>query len=357
MIDPHVHCRDDDWKHKDTIEHCLRVAEDSGLSAIFDEPNTEPPVTTMERAVHRLKLAEQCNSKVFYGAYIGITSNPEQIREAVETYRELFPKSGARTGVIGFKMFAGKSVGDLSVVNEEEQQEVYNQLAKLGYLGVLALHCEKESLMRSELWNPSSPITHCYARPKQAETESITDQIEFAGKAGFKGKLHIHHVSVPESVDIISGCKRHLSISCGVTANHLILNDTIMYGQDGIMYKVNPPLRSQESMHGLFDCLLDGRIDIMESDHANHTPEEKTGIARDKKGNPMYMSGIPSVASWPDTINILSGLGVREGLIKRMTWSRVIEIFDLQKLGLQKNNSPLVSHVKDYAFDPYKHFK
>ena len=144
-IDCHVHCRDEEQAKKETIEHALSVAKDSNLSAIFDMPNVARPVTTRKRVLERFELAKSVHSIIFYGVYIGLTSNPEQIKEAVETYREFFPKKDSGMGVIGLKMFAGKSVGDLAIVEPEQQREVYAQLGKLRYRGVLAVHCEKES--------------------------------------------------------------------------------------------------------------------------------------------------------------------------------------------------------------------
>jgi len=346
MIDCHVHCRDEEQAEKETIGHALRVAEDSGLDAIFDMPNTARPVITRQRVLERFALAEAANSRVFYGIYVGVTANSEQIKEAIETWREFFPRPGVRVGVIGLKMFAGKSVGDLAIVEPEAQEFVYETLSGLNYDGVLAVHCEKESEMRPELWDSSKPWTHSEARPEKAEIESIRDQINFAINTVYKGHLHILHVSTPKSVDIVRSYRGDMRISCGVTPHHLLLNKTAMYGERGVLYKVNPPLRDQETMRGLFSALLDGRIDVLESDHAPHTYEEKTQ---------QYMSGIPNLASWPDFIKILQRLGMHQGLIDRMTFNRVNEIFGVQIPAL--GDCVLIDHTGDYAFDPYIHLK
>ncbi len=349
-IDCHVHLRDDGWKHKETIEHGLNVAEDSLLDAVFDMPNTEPPVTTRSRVLERFELARSANSPVFYGAYIGLTEDKEQIKEAVETWREFFPRYNKRAAVVGLKMFAGRSVGSLSVISPFSQLEVYSQLSKMNYQGVLVVHCEKESEMHPELFDPSKPITHCYARPEKSEVESVKDPIKFAISTGYSGHLHIPHVSVPESVELIRDAEGKLRISCGATPHHLLLDNRVMEEGDGILYKVNPPLRNPDSVKKLFDYLIKGYIDVLESDHAPHTLEEKT------KGDKIkgYLSGIPNLASWPDFVNLLIARGVTQEMIDRMAFENVNKIFGLQ---IQRTKRDIKSHIGEYVFDPYENLK
>ncbi|MFA5723475.1 MAG: dihydroorotase [Candidatus Pacearchaeota archaeon] len=354
MIDCHVHLRDWNWSYKETILHGLNVAEAIGLDGIFDMPNTDPAIISRELVKKRLEDAKKANSPVFYGLYVGLTSNPFQIKEAIECYKEFFPKEGENAGVIGLKMFAGKSVGDLSVVSFEDQLKVYETLAKLDYLGVLAVHCEKESEMHPELWNPRDPISHCDARPKIAEIRSIEDQIKLAETAQYKGHLHILHVTTPESVDIINKNKKYLRISSGVTPNHLLLSNRVMrdrvFGiQEGIGYKVNPPLRDPLTKEELFQYFKDGAIDILESDHAPHSFEEKY-----ERG---YLSGIPGLTSWPRYLELLVKEGASSDLIDNMTHPTVNRIFgtNIKKRGSKVDYQKLAVYAKDYALDPCEH--
>jgi len=351
-IDCHVHLRDEEQRDKETIAHGLKVAEDSRLDCIIEMPNPERPVISRERILDRFKLAQEADSPVVFGAYAGLTSDPEQIKEAVECCREFAYHPEARVFVAGIKAFWGKSVGNLSIIKPEEQKFSIFKLAELNYQGVLAGHFEKESLLKPDLFDVRKPITWSDARPEEAETHSIQDIINEAILAEFAGHLHVCHASTPKSVEIVNSYRESLKISCGVTPHHLLLPNNITYEKDGILYKVNPPLRDGETVRGLFNCLLDGKIDVLESDHAPHTYEEKTGITRDKDGKPQYMSGIPNLASWPDAINILRRLGVHEGLINRMAFNRVNEIFGLDIL---RTSRPLKSHVSEYIFNPYTH--
>lgn len=344
-IDSHVHCRDFEEEYKETIAHALSVAEDSNVSAIFDMPNTKPLVITRDKVIERLNIAKNLNSKVFYGLYIGLTSEPAQIKEAVDCYKEFFPKSADNIGVIGLKMFAGKSVGDLSVTNEALQKKVYETLTKLNFLGVLVVHCEKESLMRPELWKSDIPITHSLARPEISEINSIKDQIIFAIQSGFNGHLHIAHVSTPESVEIINSFKDKLNLSCGVTPHHLLLDNTAMNSENGILFKVNPPLRDLKSRDKLLEYFKSGMIDFLETDHAPHSKEDKLE---------KFMSGIPNLASWPDFINILKNKGVTEDLINEACFNKINKVF---KLNIKRSDLPVKSRIKEYVYDPYESLK
>ena len=211
-----------------------------------------------------------------------------------KTWRELFPK------VVGLKMFAGHSVGDLGIIKEDEQRLVYQTLAEEGYTGVLAVHCEKESLLRPNLWNSLNPRSHSYARPNESEVESVRDQIDFAIESQFKGILHIAHISVPESVRLVDIARQenNIRVSCGLTPHHCLLSyEFIRESKDGLIYKVNPPLRDKGASEVMLEYLLSGEIDFIETDHAPHTLEEKT--------SGKYMSGFPGLPYYPHFIKFL----------------------------------------------------
>jgi dihydroorotate dehydrogenase (NAD+) catalytic subunit len=318
IIDPHVHCRDGKQAYKETVEHALQVAERAGVDAIFDMPNTDPPILIREQIIERLRLAERCNSKVFYGLYIGVSSDTEQVIEAVKIWKEFFPR------VVGLKMFAGHSVGDLAVIDLGEQEKIYRILGEVGFTGVLAVHCEKENFLRPEFWNPENPESHCLARPWLSEFVSIQDQVGFALKHGFKGNLHIPHISCPESVEYINMMKKNrpeLRISCGVTPHHLFFNDNFMKSENGLLLKMNPPLRSEKQQKQLLEFLRRGMIDWIETDHAPHTLQEKI--------NSPYMSGVPWLNQWPKVIERLRGEGFSEKQVEDLVFNNIKRVFNV----------------------------
>ncbi len=203
-FNPHGHARDFNQRYKETIAHALEVCRDVGIDVFLDMPNTDPPVMFEKEVLERLRLAREANvPDVFYGLYMGLTSDPEQIKGAVETYRKYFPK------VVGAKLYAGHSVGRLGVIGFDNQEIVYRVLAQEGYLGVLSVHAEKEESLKPGLWTPTEPLTHCLARPAEAEIDSVTNQLYLAERTDFRGKLHFAHLSVPESVDLVQKAKKN----------------------------------------------------------------------------------------------------------------------------------------------------
>ncbi|MFH1838629.1 MAG: dihydroorotase [Candidatus Kuenenbacteria bacterium] len=316
MIDPHVHCRDWTQNHKETISHALSVAEKAGLSGIFDMPNTNPLIISREFVKKRLDDAKKTKSPVFYGLYVGITSNPFQIKEAVMIWKEFFPK------VVGLKMFAGHSVGNLGIISENEQKLVYQILSNEDYKGVLVVHCEKESFLKPDLWDPLNPVSHSYARPIEAEVESIRDQIKFAKNYQFKGTLHIAHISVPKSVELVDNARKRkkIKISCGLTPHHCSLDyESIPKSSEGLLYKVNPPLRDKKSVKKMLKLLKQGKIDWIETDHAPHTLKEKL--------EKPYMSGFPGLPYYPCFINFLKKQSFSDMQIKNLTYNNICNIF------------------------------
>ncbi|MFH0808156.1 MAG: dihydroorotase [archaeon] len=353
MIDPHVHLRDWDQKNKETVLHGLNVAYKAGCDAIFEMPNTSPALTTRKTIEDRIKLGDKAigklDKKIFHGIYAGITSDPEQIKEVVEAYNEHFPR------VVGLKMFSGHSTGNMGLVSEREQGLVYHTLAELGYEGVLVNHCEKEGLIRQNLWDPNNPITHTIARPPEAEVQSVRDQIRLADAKNYKGTLHIAHLSVPDSYLEIEKARQHVNfrISCEVAPHHAMLYDKLMNNEQGLLLKMNPPLRPREMQEKILSLLLEGEIDYIGTDHAPHTLGEKMGENA--------ASGIPGLPNFPAFVNALAEKGLSENEIDKYTHDNIIDIFNMPEgtipnthRGLKLSKNKLDELSKEYDFNPFK---
>jgi dihydroorotase len=365
MIDPHVHLRDWNQRHKETVAHGLEVALKAGLDGVFEMPNTDPPLVSEQAIRERIELADEASRSlrrltgpgashlashlsggstdlpIFHGIYAGITSDPYQITEIVKAYDRLFPR------VVGLKLFAGHSTGNLGVISEQEQREVFRTLAKLRFRGVLAVHCEKEGLMRRDLWDPSDPASHCLVRPPEAEMESIRDVVGFAREEGFSGVLHICHVSVFESIELIEKERDRsgLHLTCGLTPHHLLLCSSHISGEEGLLLKTNPPLRSDESRRSLLRYLTEGRTTWIETDHAPHTLKEKLSGAQ-------CPSGIPGLPIYPRLIRLLRQQGMSDRDIERVTHENIVETF-----GIEIPNSRRMGRLDlagEYEFDPYR---
>lgn len=326
MIDPHVHLRDWTQSHKETVSHGLAVAERLGLAGVFEMPNTAPPLTSRDAIRRRIQLADDRGSAVFHGLYAGLTSDPRQIEEMIRAHEDLFPR------LVGFKLYAGSTTGSLAVTEEAAQKRLFQVLAGAGYRGVLAVHCEKESLIGKDrpnrmgrslrdMWHRRRPLLHCRSRPPEAETESVRDILRLAGEVGFQGTLHICHVSTPEAVRQIvdAGRNSECRITCGATPHHLLLSESHMSGPNGYLLRMNPPLRKEGLRSALFDLLLEGGIDWIESDHAPH-------LAREKREG---LSGIPVLPIYPFLLRHLHNRGMSEERIQRLVHDNIAGAFGL----------------------------
>lgn len=345
MIDCHVHLRDWEQAQKETLAHGIAVAMRAGITAVFDMPNTAPPLITPRMLTKRISDGCEAAKKVtaiskqaadknfFYGVYAGLTDNSEQLATIVKFYQKNFPHC------VGLKMFAGNSTGNMGLVTEAQQRLVYQVLTKLQYKGVLAVHCEKESFLHNELFSLAAPETHSTARPDNAEVQSISDQIRFVRETGFTGHLHICHISTAEGLQLVCDAKKSgMNISCGATPHHALLNMET-YKKHGLYAKMNPPLRSEENRRAIFAGLLDGSIDNIESDHAPHTCADK------KRG----ASGVPGFAGYLHLVKALRAAGCTENRLINLCGENINRIFGTQLAVTVPDNNFITAAVQEIA--------
>jgi dihydroorotase len=326
MIDPHVHLRDWGQAGKETLRHGLSVAYRAGLDAVFEMPNTDPPLVSREAILRRIDDADTARRglgiEIFHGLYAGLTAVPRQIEEAVRVWSELFPR------VVGLKMYAGHSTGQMGIIDPREQALVYRTLAALGFTGVIAVHCEKEGLIRAAEWDPARPVSHARARPPAAEVASVDDQKKLARKAHFQGTLHVCHISTPWALDLLRGTHGEagsgeapgFKVTCGLTPHHAVLDANMMESTDGLLLKCNPPLRPLPLPSVMLQRLLAGDIDWIETDHAPHTRRDKL------EG---YASGFPGFAFYPRFVSLLAGRGMAPARIQEITHDAISRAFGI----------------------------
>ena len=349
MIDVHVHFRDGIQSEKETIKHGFSVAHKCGILSCFDMPNTAPPLTSKKDIMARLeygqKMVEEVNKKAIYRVYAGLTNDENQIKEVIDIYNELFPR------VVGFNMFAGHSTGNMGLLEKETQRIVYKTLTRCGYKGVIAVHCEKTQCMKEDIFEISKPETHSLARPAIAEIESIKDQIDLVKETGFAGHLHICHISTKEGVALVKKAREEgMDISSGATAHHALLNDEA-YKTQGLFVKMNPPLRDEENRKAIFDSLISGDIDWIESDHAPHTIKDKESGA----------SGIPGFAGTLLLIKNLRKASISEENLNLLCGGNANKVFGLN-LPISVPSNERIDEVlpevrKTYSFDAFSSIK
>jgi len=331
MIDPHVHCRD--WREcgSETLVHAFTVAHKAGIDAIFEMPNTDPPLISRDAAVQRIKdgdtALETAGVPFFHGIYGGITREEDQLKEILDTYHEFRPR------LVGLKMFTGPSTGSLKVSDPGEMEKVYRFLADARYEGVLALHCEDENIIRQNNGN----------RPLEAELSSVRINMELAQKTGFLGTIHICHVTSIKILDLIKKARASgLSVRCGCTPHHLLLNTEYIQEGNRAFLTMNPPLRSKNTQAGLFNAFLEGEIDWLESDHAPHSIEAKRIQRR---------AGIPGLHIIPYVISFFKAAGMDRELLKQCSHGNIEKAFGFSIPDRDKAGSINLFH--EYPADPY----
>jgi dihydroorotase len=243
----------------------------------------------------------------------------------------------------------------MGVLEREAQAVIYGMLAKLGYSGVLAVHCEKQSLLRPSDWDPGRPASHARSRPPSAEVASVDDQRELALETGFAGTLHVCHISTPWALDVLHGKhvrnaiddspSKRLHVTCGLTPHHALLDSGMMEGPDGLLLLTNPPLRPPPMPSVMLERLCDGGIDWIETDHAPHTREDKMQH---------FACGLPGLPYYPRFVAGLAKAGVPVRRIDEVTHNAICRTFGIKienrrRIGAQ-------DLAREYEYDPFAGF-
>lgn len=348
MIDVHVHLRDWNQAYKETIEHGLKVASGLGFKAICDMPNTDPPLTSLKTIQKRITDAQIFQKKygIQYYCYAGLTDNPVQIQEVVHAVTSI-------NSVIGLKYFASHSTGNMGIIAEQNQKNLFETLVELNYTGFLAIHAEDTRFFghkdpQSQLQNYNNLEKHNANRPLKAETSAVKKQIQFAKTAGFRGHMHICHITSTETLDIIEQVRPTVPfiITTGVTPSHLLLNTQTATN----LCQINPPIRTEVDRQKLYKALIKHRIDWVESDHAPHSLEDK------KNG----ISGVPALIGNLYLLHKLQTDGIDPTL--------VVALFGNTVKKLLKINVPIIiptiaecttrikQYINEYPFNPYEYY-
>ncbi len=343
-FDGHWHARDGKQSHKETVKHSLELTNIAGGTGLIAIGNTDPPLTTEERCVEYLALANDVEVHMRFYVLPCLTSDTEQVKRMVDASRRV-------PGIAGLKMFWDDSTGNLGIKNKDDQYKVIETLVQEGYNGVLVGHnenCKVSFNDRFDRVHPKTWSTIC--RPEISEISSFAAAVEMLTEQGFHGKYHVAHVSTLPVVDFIANYQGPLRLSCGATPHHLFLNDHYLQKSDGVWYKCNPPLRSPQTQNGLQNRLIDGRIPIIESDHAPHTEEDKM--------KDLPASGIISAPIWPYMICHLKELGMETERIRAATFGNVVRLFGLENR-IQCEEREVQWGILDqmraaYPHDPFK---
>jgi dihydroorotase len=271
VIDTQVHFREPGMEHKEDLETGSRSAVLGGVTAVFEMPNTKPPTTSAAALAAKVAAATRrmyCDFAFFVGA----------TRENVDELGELERLPGAA----GIKVFAGSSTGNLLVDDEETIARILTTIRRRA-----AFHSEDEARLKSRVGvqREGDPSSHTEWRDPIAALASTERLLRLATKAG--KRIHILHISTGAEMELLS---RHKDVaSVEVTPQHLTLATPEAYDRLGTRAQMNPPLRDREHQALLWWGLSQGVVDVLGSDHAPHTLEEKSGTY------PATPSGMPGV--------------------------------------------------------------
>lgn len=263
-IDSHVHFRDPGYPHKENWRTGSAAAACGGVTTVFDMPNTSPPTGTVEAL--RLKLASAQQSHVDFGIHALLGDDTIDRLEAL-----------LEAGATSFKAFVGNTFGNLPAPSDGALLEGFEILAPLGVRTVV--HAENSSIMarrqaRMQAAGRVDAHAHLASRPAVCEVEAIGRVLTLAEWTG--ARVHIAHHSAADSLYLIRDAKRRgVDVTVETCPQYLLLNSGDVDRLGGIL-RLNPPIREARHNQPLWDALADGTIDMIATDHAPHTPEEKT---------------------------------------------------------------------------------
>lgn len=257
VVDSQVHFREPGNEHKEDLETGSRAAVMGGVTSVFEMPNTSPLTTCTTTLADKIKRARH---RMFcdFAFYVGGT------RENIEEIPDLERLEGSA----GIKVFIGSSTGNLLVDDEESLKKI---LAKINRRA--AFHSEDEArlISRMDVRRHNDPSSHPEWRDEVAAMISTKMLVEAAREAG--KRIHVLHISTAEEIEYLAHHKDVASVE--LTPQHLSLSAPEVYEKLGTFAQMNPPLREARHAKALWQGLHNGVADVLGSDHAPHTIEEK----------------------------------------------------------------------------------
>ena len=263
LIDAHVHFRDPGFSEKGDFASESRAAAKGGVTTVFDMPNTVPPTTTLAALEKKRRIAAE-KSVVNFGLYFGATA-------------ENFSEIERAKNIVGVKVYVGSTTGNLLLADHEALEKFFEFVSSRRPDLTLVFHAEDEILIREHMKKyeaeSEDPAVHSLVRNADVALRAVRTILHLAKK--YEAKVHITHVSTAAELAEIKKFKNG-KVTCDVTPHHLFLT-VAAYEKLGNFVKVNPPLRSAEDKDALWAALKgdDAVIDMIASDHAPHTREEK----------------------------------------------------------------------------------
>ncbi len=317
IIDDQVHFREPGLTHKADIESESRAAVAGGITSFIEQPNTVPNAVTQELLEEKYNIASE-KSYANYSFMMGGTN--DNLEEILKTN----PRN-----VAGIKLFLGSSTGNMLVDNPQILEEIFSKTKML-----IAVHCEDETTIKNNLekykneFGEDIPMNfHHLIRSEEACYLSSSKAVELAKKTG--ARLHIFHVSTAKETTLFTNeiPLKDKKITAEVCVHHLWFTDKD-YETKGTLIKWNPAVKTQKDKDGLWEALLNDKIDVIATDHAPHTLEEKSeNYTKAPSGAPLVQHSLLAMLE-----KSKEGKISLEKIVEKMCHNPAI-IFEIEKRG------------------------
>jgi len=317
VIDDQVHFREPGLTHKATIETESRAAIAGGITSFIEMPNTNPQTTTIEKLEEKFEIAANSSYANYSFMFGGTNDNLDEILK-------VDPKS-----VAGLKLFLGSSTGNMLVDDPKVLEKIFSSTNLL-----ISAHCEDETTIKANLekyineFGEDIPIHyHPIIRSEDACYISSSRAIELAKKTG--ARLHVFHLSTGKETKLFSNKipLKDKKITAEVCIHHLWFTDED-YEKKGSLIKWNPAVKTAKDREELWKALLDNRIDVIATDHAPHTLDEKKNVyTKAPSGGPLVQHALVAMfeAHHRGKISI-------EKIVEKMCHNPAI-LFEIEKRG------------------------
>ncbi|MFD2563220.1 dihydroorotase [Aquimarina rubra] len=320
VIDDQVHFREPGLTHKATIETESRAAIAGGITSFIEMPNTNPQTTTIEKLEEKFEIASKTSYANYSFMFGGTNDNLEEILKVDSK------------NVAGLKLFLGSSTGNMLVDNPEVLEKIFSSTDL-----VISVHCEDEETIRNntaiykEKYGDDIPIElHPIIRSEEACYISSSNAVALAKKTG--ARLHVFHLSTAKELELFSNKipLKDKKITAEVCIHHLWFSDED-YKEKGTLIKWNPAVKTSKDRDALFEALLNDKLDVIATDHAPHTKEEKDNVyTKAPSGGPLVQHALPAMLEFyhKDKISL-------EKIVEKMCHNPAI-LFQVEKRGYIK---------------------
>ena len=313
IIDTQVHFREPGSTDREDLESGSRAAVLGGITSVFEMPNTNPPTSNLIEFEKKLNLAKNrmhCNYAFYFGA------TPDNVDQ--------LSKLKNLKGCCGVKLFAGSSTGKLLVAKEKDIEKVISNSDR-----VVSIHSEDEEILnlRKKFIKDGDVNSHPDWRNNECAMSSTRRVVKIAER--YNKQIHVLHVTTKEEVDFLAMHKKNITFE--ITPQHLTLFAPDCYNKLGTFAQMNPPIRKKEHYDRLWTAVDNSIVDVLGSDHAPHSKEDKN------KKYPASPSGMPGVQTiLPIMLNHVNKKKLSlEQLIKLMC-ENPCKIFGIQNRGYIK---------------------